>query len=152
MRVRVEAVTTVSIRFRAAVTGYFVHFTGGSVRGQAWFVAWDGHPPTPGDYSVETELQAVRGLRAVSRMGDGLCGVTPLRVPGDYRVRAAVEGAWCDNSDGPAHGAYLRAGEWSFVLGTTLCSAEDLAILSGLAVGDEVEFDAIGLSLWDANT
>ena len=152
MPVRVEVVTPETIELGPSVTGYRVHFAAGPVRGQAWFASAAGeHPPPPGDYSVETGLQEVRGLRVVARSAGGERGITPLPTPGDYRVRGSVEVVLGEGNGGPATGAYVRAGDWSFMIDSGDCTAGDLNILGELAEGDEVEFDAVGLSLWDEN-
>ncbi len=150
MHVRVESVSDELVALGPSTIGFRVVFGTDALRGQAWFVhAGGSEPPHCGSYSVETGMRAVRRLRVLPDSSITELGVAGLPVVGDYRVRGIVEAAW---PEGEVCGvAYIRACGWTFLLSADECAADDQVAFGRLSAGDQVEFEAVGLSLWDAN-
>jgi len=151
MRVRVESVSDEAVSLGPSAIGFRVAFGADALRGQAWFVPAGGgsEPPPCGSYAVETGMRAVRRLRVMPHSPATELGVVALPEAGNYRVCGTVESAWPEGE--ACNGAYIRAGQWTFMLSADDCASDDQLAFRRLAVGDGVEFEAIGLSLWDEN-
>jgi hypothetical protein len=150
MNVRVESVSDEVVALGPSTIGFRVVFGTDALRGQAWFVSVGGsEPPHCGSYAVETGMRELRRLQVASHTPATELGVAALPEAGDYRVRGTVESAWPQGE--ACGGAYIRAGRWTFMLSVDDCVPEDQVTFGRLATGDEVDFEAAGLSLWDEN-
>ncbi len=149
MYVRVESVSDEIVALGPSIIGFRVVFEADTLRGQAWFVpAGESEPPHCGSYSVETGRRAVRHLRVLPLSLVPELGVAVLPEAGNYLVRGVVDTVWFE---GEVCGAYVRSGGWTFLLTTAECAPDDHAAFCRLFAGDRVEFESIGLSLWDEN-
>jgi hypothetical protein len=95
--------------------------------------------------SVETSQQRIEGFRKLGPTEENRPSMRATAVPGDFLVVGRVANVTLGD-DGQALVVDIDAGGWPFAV-----TVEDVGngLLAAIEPGDRVQFEAIGLSLWD---